>query len=127
MVRSLIAIFAGYLLMALGVVALFALVSGDLLVAPEFLAVASLCNLALATAAGYVTALLAGNAPVSHGLGLIGLASGMWVMSAMAASGQEPLVFQLVNFGTMVLGVLVGAYWRAHQQQVEAEDSSLHS
>ncbi|NJM57484.1 MAG: hypothetical protein HC857_08660 [Synechococcales cyanobacterium RU_4_20] len=120
MVRSLIAIFAGYLLMALGLVGLFALVSGETSVTPGFLAIASLCNLALATASGYVTALLAHEAPMIHGLALVGLASGMWIVSA-AATGQEPLVFQWVNLAMTALGVLTGAYWRAWQQQAIAK------
>ncbi len=122
MVKSLIAVFAGYLLMALGVVGLFALVSGGTSMTPTFFAIASLCNLAFATAGGYVTALLANDAPMIHGLGLMGLASGMWIVSA-AASGQEPLAFQLANLAMTMLGILAGSYLRVWQQRPKGQGS----
>ncbi len=122
MVRSLLAIFAGYLLIAVGVVSLFALVSLETAATSGFMAIALACNLAFATAGGYVTALLAGQSPFVHGLGLMGLASGMWIVSATSsASSYESLGFQLLNWGMMALGVLTGAYWRSHQQRLSTD------
>lgn len=133
-VQSGLAIAAGYLFLALGVIAVMGLFEAQ---APQKvtttqLIALGLTQLVLATAGGYITALLAPRnrsasptlpentaptqqAPFKHGLGLMALAASLWVLSAILGQNQEPWTFQCLNLATAILGIGTGAWLRQRQ------------
>ncbi len=132
-VQSALAIAAGYLFIALGVIALmgFLETQSPLEFTPTILIILGLTQLVLATAGGYITALIAPRShdssldleanpfykqtPFKHGLGLMALASILWIVSAILGHSQEPWPIQLLNLATAIFGIGTGAWLRQRQ------------
>lgn len=123
MIRSVLAVVAGYAAMAIAVMLLFVIV----LYSPEhqpgvaFMLGAIAFAFLAAILGGFVAALVARRAPMRHALGLAGLCVSMWIVSAIGSSGKEPLWFQVCNLVVMLAGVLAGGYLRARQGKSKAE------
>jgi len=139
-VQSSLAIATGYLFIALGVVGLMGLIEAQtpaqapIAFTPPLLLILGLAQVVLATAGGYITALLAPAEPaeavdlsnphqpafsprssVKHSLGLMLLTWAIWGISAIASPGQAPLSVQLLNFATAILGIGTGSWLRDRQ------------
>lgn len=127
-VQSGLAIAAGYLLLALGVIAIQGVLAlqGRAAFTPILFVSLALVQLSLATAGGYTTALLAPHNTASsqsltrHGYGLAALVLLLWLLSAIANQGlvgqpPEPWSSQLLNLATALIGIGTGTWLRLRQ------------
>lgn len=118
MARSILSVIAGYLVMAIAIMILFAVwFGGDLEATPTtaFLLFSLVYGFAAATAGGYVTALIAGRAEINHAAALAALAVVMGIVSVITAAGREPVWFQIANMVVVVAAILLGGSLRARQ------------
>ena len=121
MIRSIIAVVAGYIMMTVGVMALFAIwFQGDPNAKPSqsFMVFTLGYGLACAIVGGYATAVIARSSPMAHAWALAGLVAVMSIVSMVMFKGQEPLWFQISNTGMGVTGVCVGAFLRSRLVRV---------
>lgn len=119
MIKSVAAIIAGYVVMAIAIVALFAAWFGPESGVPAkgFLIYSLAYGFFAATTGGYVTALVAGRAELKHAVGLAVVAVTMAIISAIMNAGREPLWYQFANVVVMTDGVLLGGFVRHRQRQ----------
>jgi len=119
MARSVLAVIAGYLVVAAAVVATFAALGA--LVPGAFVSTAWLVFLvgwgfAWMVVGGYVTAAIARRSEIDHALSLGALMVVLGVISMVMGAGKEPLWFQIANFLIAIPAVLCGGALRAWQR-----------
>ncbi|MFN2400708.1 MAG: hypothetical protein ABR543_19045 [Gemmatimonadaceae bacterium] len=119
MIRSIAAIIAGYLVMAISIVGLFAAWFGPQAGVPArgFLIYSLVYGFFVAITGGYVTALVAGRAELKHAVGLAVLAAIAALISAVMYAGREPLWYQFANLVVVTDGALLGGFVRHRQRQ----------
>ncbi|HWB76923.1 MAG TPA: hypothetical protein VG755_18275 [Nannocystaceae bacterium] len=124
MLRSILAILAGYVTMILGVTStlaiLFFAVRDELprepgpFTGPQWILWVEIASsLAVAVLGGYVCALVARRREVLHGLVLAGIVLALGLLSAAMESGMKPMWSSIGVMLAGVLGVIAGARWRA--------------
>jgi hypothetical protein len=116
--RSVLAVVVGYLVMAIAVVALFAVwfrepnavpSRGSMLFSLSY-------GFLFGVVGGYVTALIARRSEVRHAIALAGLLAIRGAVPLIASAGQEPLWYQVATILVMVFAVMLGGYLRARQR-----------
>lgn len=119
MIRSISAVIAGYLVIAIAIVGLFAVWFGPVSGVPTkgFLIYSLVYGFFAAITGGYVTALVAGRAELKHAVGLAVLVAIAAVISAVMYAGREPLWYQFANLVVVTDGVLLGGFVRHRQRQ----------
>ncbi len=114
MLRSIIAVLAGYVAMTIAVLVMFAVVSPFIgeEIGKGFLLPNVIMGLAAAVLGGYVTAAVALIRKYMHvyALAVIILVGG--IASMVFLAGQESFAFQLSNTVVGVLGVMLGGHLR---------------
>ena len=124
MIRSPLAVLAGYLAMVVLVGVSFALLTAavpdavdreEARVDQPWLTLMAASGCLWAGVGGWVTARVAGRAELPHGLGLAAFAMLMWMVYVGLAPIEQSTWFQIANLLLMVLGVLAGAGLRAVQ------------
>jgi hypothetical protein len=114
MLRSIGAVLAG-------LVVTYAVVIAAVFVAASTLAgvVYVVANLAISVVAGacggYVAALTAARAPLSHGAALAGLIVGLGILSLLASADAHPIWYSVATPSLGVLGALAGAWVRSRR------------
>ena len=131
-VQSALAIAAGYLFLALGVIVIMGLIvlQGIEEFTPTLLLILTITQLCLATTGSYITALLApskespqpAKSLVKHGLGLTTLVFILWLISAITSNGQEPWSIHFINLITALIGISTGTWLRSRQIQLTSEE-----
>ncbi len=114
MIRSAVAIVAGYLVMLVAVTVLFLLTFRDpgATPTPTFLYLSIAYGFAFAVLGGFVTAAIAGRAEMGHALALAGLIVVLGIVSLVLAAGREPLWYGLSNLALGAGGAIAGGYLR---------------
>jgi peptidoglycan/LPS O-acetylase OafA/YrhL len=117
MVRSVLAIVAGYLVMAIAITVLFAVSFPDPVVNPSnaFMLFSLAYGFLFATLGGYTTAWIARRAEMSHATALAAFAAILGIISMIATTDSEPLWFELASLIVVVVAVLLGGSMRARQ------------
>ena len=120
MARGILAVVAGYIVMAIGVVT----VTGAVAVlfptwsSPENAAYVIFnlgFSLVFALAGGYVTAVVAKRAPLRHAIALAALAFILAIISMVVETGPQPRWYQLSLVIIMPPAMVLGGYLRARQ------------
>lgn len=121
MLRSILAIIAGYATFAIPIMILFLVWFGvpdpNNLPTPSmaFMLFSIVFGFAFAIAGGYVAALIAQRLEMKHAYFLSGVMVVLAVISMFTAAGKEPFWYQLANLIVGVAGVLLGGSIRAGQ------------
>jgi hypothetical protein len=124
--RSILAVIAGYLIIAVAVMALFAISFPDAdpanIPAPSmgFMLFSIVYGFVFAVLGGYVTALLAKRAEMKHTLALGALGVVLGIISMVTAAGREPLWYQITNMVVIAAAVLLGGYFRTRKVKAQA-------
>ena len=122
--RSILAVIAGYAVMAIAVMALFAIwFRGQVPTeAPssEFMLFSIAYAFVFAVLGGYITALIARRSEMKHVLVLAAFGLLMGIVSMITAAGQEPLWYQITNMVVMMAAVILGGYLRMKKTQAQA-------
>lgn len=117
--RSILAVIGGYVVMSIGIMALFmvAFPNPTLAATPSmnFMLFSLAYGFVFAVIGGYVTAWIAKRAEMKHTLALIGLGIVMGIVSVVMAAVKQPKWYQSGNFVVMIAGNLLGGYLRARQ------------
>ncbi len=124
MLRSILAILAGYVTIVLGVTSTLAILffaardafpgePGPFRGPTWILVVELVAGFACAVLGGYVCALVARRRELAHGLVLCAIMLVLGLVSAGAESGMKPTWSSVALPVVGVLGVLLGARWRA--------------
>jgi hypothetical protein len=110
MLRSIIAVLAGYVAMAITVLVIFRFVTQFVTIepGPGLLIPNAILGLGAALLGGYVTARVAIVNKAAHVLALIVVVLVGGIASMIFFAGQEPFAFQLSNTVVGVLGVYLG-------------------
>ncbi len=123
--RSILAVMAGYLVMAAAVVALFAVCfpNPDVADIPstKFMLFSLAYGFAVAIAGGTVTAWIAKRAVMKHALALASGGLIMGIISLISGWGKAPLWYQIGNMLVVVTGVMVGGYLRRRGQGIKVK------
>jgi hypothetical protein len=108
--RSTLAVIVGYLVIAIGVIAMFGrwFRSPEQVPTTKFMLFAVTYGFIAVIFGGYVTGLVARTVPVKHVLALVGICVLMAIVSFVAGGGRQPVWFQAANMVVMVSGVLLG-------------------
>jgi peptidoglycan/LPS O-acetylase OafA/YrhL len=119
MARSIAAVIVGYLVLAVAIMALFAVWFGSSDAQPTgaFMIYSLIYGLMAAIVAGYITALIAGRAEMRHAIALAAVALILGIVSMVMAGGREPLWYQVANLFVVVDGVLTGGFLRRLRRQ----------
>jgi hypothetical protein len=126
MVLTLLSLVVGYLILSMSTALLYGtwLSSGaDHVITPTFLAFAAVCSLGFATLSGYLTALIAQRAPITHATILALLLAFVWGISTFAGKPSGPLSLSVLHLAMVTLGTLTGGWWRL--RQMKARDQAL--
>lgn len=124
MLRSILAVLAGYVTLVLGVTSTLAIlffVARDAFptepgpwTGPRWVLVVEIVSgLAVAVLGGYVCALVARRRELAHGLALAGVALLLGILSATMEQGGKPLWSSIGVALAGVIGIPIGAAWRA--------------
>jgi peptidoglycan/LPS O-acetylase OafA/YrhL len=115
--RSILSVIAGYLIMAIAVIALFVIWFRGPEATPSggFMVFSLGYGLVVAGIGGYATAAIAKRREMAHALSLAGFSLLMGIISMFMADGREPLWYQLANMAVMVCAVVLGGHLRAKQ------------
>ncbi|MEO1621865.1 MAG: hypothetical protein AAFU53_12650 [Cyanobacteria bacterium J06632_3] len=127
MVLTVLSLVIGYLTLSISVALLYgAWLSGaGATVTNEFLVFASVCSLGFATFSGWLTALVAQRAPITHAAGLSILLAVVWGFSTFGSESSEPLTVACLNLAIGVVGVMTGGWVRL--RQMKARDAAEQS
>ncbi len=115
--RSVLSVIVGYLVMAIAIMALFAIWFRGKETPPseEFMLFSLGYGFVFAVVGGYVTAMIAGRSELKHALALALLSVLMGIVSMVASAGREPRWYQIANMVVMVSAVVLGGYLRVRK------------
>ncbi|MGH8103492.1 MAG: hypothetical protein ACREJQ_03110 [bacterium] len=113
--RIFLSVFAGYAVMAAGIIVIFSLKGGDPTAPPGtgFLVLATVAGFLFAALGGFTTAVIAGPNAMKAVWALIAFGFVMWVVTYFMDKGQVPFAFHLANLVALVAGSFAGGYLRA--------------
>lgn len=128
MIRSILAILAGYIvIVALVLAGTYALQSlkphwflDGAPVTAGYLATNITYSLVAAWIAGYVTAIIAGRAPMQHAFALAGVSVAMAVFAAINGA-EQPRWFQLLRAAVMAAAIISAGWMRKPSLQTESQ------
>jgi hypothetical protein len=126
MVLTLLSLVVGYLILSISTALLYGtwLSSGtEQVLTPAFLAFAAVCSLGFATLSGYLTALIAQRAPITHAIALALLLAVIWGISTFTGKPSGPLNLSILHLAMVTIGTLTGGWWRL--RQMKARDQAL--
>ena len=117
-VKSILAILAGYVAMAIAVVALTAVVTR---IMPQsegspgaaYMGINLCYSFAAAVLGGFTAAWIAGRAPIQHGYVLAALVFLLSIFSAIQMGNKQPRGYQIALALLAPAGVMLGAYLKA--------------
>ena len=115
--RSILSVIVGYLMMALAIMALFAIWFRGKDAAPSdgFMLFGLGYGFVFAVVGGYVTAMIAKRSEMKRAMALAIFAVLMGIVSMIAYAGREPRWYQIANMVVVVTGVLLGGHLRVRQ------------
>ncbi|MGB3293815.1 MAG: hypothetical protein WBB01_12580 [Phormidesmis sp.] len=115
----------GYLTISVATALLYGVwLSGDgHALTSQFLAFAAVCGLGFATLSGYLTALVAQRAPITHAGGFAVMLTIIWAISTFLIGSAEPIFISLLNIAIALTGVMTGGLMRL--LQVNAKNQTL--
>lgn len=127
MIRSILAVFVGYLVIALPIIALFAIWFREPGTKPTegFMLFSLGYSFLFAAVGGYVTSLIAKRSEMKHATALAAFSALMGIVSMIISAGQEPLWYQIANIVVLVAGVPLGGYVRNRQAMKAKEQGGL--
>lgn len=117
--RSALAVVAGYVVVVTSVMVFFGFGMLALGLEPDqpppfvFLVTSVAWGGLSAVAGGFTTATLGRNHPWGHALTLLAVMGAFTIVNAVLSELREPIWYQLSNATAMIVGVLLGAGWRA--------------
>lgn len=91
----------------------------------QFLAFASICGLGFAALGGWLTALVAQRAPITHAIALSLMLAIIWGLYTFTGEPKEPLPLSLLNILISTTGVMTGGWIRL--AQMKASDRKKES
>ena len=117
MVSTILSLVVGYLTLSMSTALLYAtwLSGAGSETTPQFLAFASICGLGFATLSGWLTALIAQRAPLTHALALALIMAIIWGLYTFTGELGELLPLSLLNVGIGTAGVITGGWLRLSQ------------
>jgi len=115
--RSILSVIVGYLVMAIAIMALFAIWFRGKVTPPSdgFMLFSLGYGFVFAVVGGYVTAMIAKRSEMKHAMALAVFSVLMGIVSMVASAGQEPFWYQIANMVVMVSAVVLGGYLRVRQ------------
>jgi len=119
MVLTILSLIIGYLTLSMSVALLYTtwLSGAGNTITPEFLAFASICSLGFATLSGWLTALVAQRAPITHALALALMTAIIWGFYTFTGDSKEPLTLSLLNLAIGTAGIMAGGWVRLIQMK----------
>lgn len=121
MVLTILSLVVGYLTISISTALLYAtwLSGAGNVITPQFLAFASICGLGFATLGGWLTALVAQRAPITHAIALALMIAIIWGFYTFTGEPPEPLTLSLLNLAIGIAGVLTGGWLRLRQMKAQ--------
>lgn len=121
MILTLLSLVIGYLVISISTALLYAtwLSGAGNELTPQFLAFASICGLGFAALGGWITALVAQRAPITHAIALSLMLAIIWTCYTFIGESQEPLTLALLNIGINITGVMAGGWVRLTQMKAK--------
>lgn len=129
MILTLLSLVVGYLVISISTALLYAtwLSGAGNEITPQFLAFAAICGLGFATLGGWLAALVAQRAPITHAIALslmLAIVWGCYTFTGEPNTGEpntgelrEPLAIALLNIGINITGVMTGGWIRLAQMK----------
>lgn len=121
MVLTLLSLIVGYLTISMSTALLYAawLSGAGNAITPQFLAFASICGLGFAALGGWLAALVAQRAPITHAIALSLMLSIISSIYLFTHKTSEPLTLSLLNLAIQISGVLTGGWLRLRQMKAQ--------
>ena len=119
MVLTILSLVIGYLTLSVCTALLYAtwLSGAGNTITSEFLAFASICSLGFATLSGWLTALVAQRAPITHAIALSLMTVIIWAFYTFTGEPKEPLPLSLLNLAIGTAGIMTGGWVRLIQMK----------
>ena len=118
MVLTLLSLVIGYLTLSVSTALLYAAwLSGGHTITPAFLTVASVCSLGFATLSGWLAALVAQRAPITHAMAFSLMLAIIWGLYTFTGEPKEPLPMALLNLAIGITGIMAGGWIRLIQMK----------
>jgi len=131
MVLTILSLVIGYLTISISTALLYAtwLSGAGNEITPQFLAFASVCSLGFATLSGWLAALVAQRAPITHAIALALMLAIIWGLYTFTGETKEPLSLSLLNLAIGTTGVMAGGWIRLSQMKTRdrAREATLES
>jgi len=122
MLRSIGAVVAGYLVIAIAIMVLFFIAFPDRNVVPSqgFMLFSLVYGFIFGVLGGYVCGLIAGQSEVKHAAAIAVIGIILSLVSMAFAAAKEPMWYQLANMVVLTAAVLIGGWLRACQKSKPA-------
>ena len=119
MVLTFLSLVVGYLVISISTALLYGtwLSGAGHEITPQFLAFASVCGLGFATLGGWLAALVAQRAPITHAMALSLMLAIIWGLYTFTGDVKGPLSLSLLNITLGVAGVMAGGWIRLLQMK----------
>ncbi|MFK8186175.1 MAG: hypothetical protein AB8B99_22600 [Phormidesmis sp.] len=119
MVLTILSLVIGYLTLSVSTALLYAtwLSGAGNTITPEFIAFASVCSLGFAALSGWLAALVAQRAPITHAMAFSLMLAIIWGFYTFTGDPKEPLPLSLLNLAVGVTGIMAGGWIRLIQMQ----------
>lgn len=119
MILTLLSLVIGYLVISVSTALLYGtwLSGTGNEITPQFLAFASICGLGFATLGGWLTALVAQRAPITHAIALSLMLAIIWGLYTFTGDTKGPLNLSLLNIAIGIAGVMAGGWMRLIQMK----------
>lgn len=119
MILTALSLVVGYLVISMSTALLYAtwLSGAGSEITSEFLAFAAICGLGFATLSGWLTALVAQRAPITHAIALSLVLAIIWGLYTFTGESKGDLNFSLLNAAIGIVGVMAGGWIRLAQMK----------
>lgn len=121
MVLTVLSLIIGYLTLSMSNALLYATwLSGEgHTLTSQFLAFASICGLGFATLSGWLAALVAQRAPITHAIALSLMVAIIWACYTFTgeSANAEPLSLSFLDIAISVFGIMTGGWLRLTQMK----------
>jgi hypothetical protein len=124
MILTILSLVIGYLTISISTALLYAswLSGAGHETTPQFLAFAAVCGLGFATLSGWLAALVAQRAPITHAIALSLMLAIIWGFYNFTGDPKQPLSLSLLNLALNTAGVMTGGWLRL--SQMKARDAA---
>ncbi len=124
MLRSIGAVVAGYLVIAIAIIVMFVIAFPDPTVVPSmgFMIFSLIYGFLFGILGGWVCGLIARKAEVKHAAVIAAIGILLSVLSMIFATAKEPTWYQIANMVLLTIAVLIGGWMRARQKAKAAQN-----